>query len=286
MDLNYKSNTKHDIVVTIDSNYIEPLKIMLFSLRNSNPNIKININLIYSQITPDEIKDLRYFMKNLNMDFAPYFVDDDLFKDAPTTMHYTKAMYYRLLAYKILPKDMKKALYLDPDILIINSIAPLYDADISKFLFGACSHSNSAVVDNINKVRLQNSGLEKYYNSGVLLLNLEAQRKEVKSQAIFEYVKNNEMVLFLPDQDVLNGLYGNRILELDDTLFNYDVRKYRTYYVLSNGVKDVEWVTKNTVILHFCGKQKPWKTKYVNRFGLLYKHYKQLTHRLNGGKDL
>ena len=36
----------------------------------------------------------------------------------------------------------------------------------------------------------------------------------------------------------------------------------------------------HTAVLHFCGKRKPWNKAYVGRFGVLYKHYMQLTARL------
>lgn len=36
---------------------------------------------------------------------------------------------------------------------------------------------------------------------------------------------------------------------------------------------------RNTAILHFCGKSKPWRPGYLRRFGILYKHYMQLTRR-------
>ena len=48
----------------------------------------------------------------------------------------------------------------------------------------------------------------------------------------------------------------------------------------SGGTYDLNWVIAHTAILHFCGKAKPWKKGYIYRFGLLYKHYAQLTARL------
>lgn len=36
---------------------------------------------------------------------------------------------------------------------------------------------------------------------------------------------------------------------------------------------------RNTAVLHFCGRSKPWQAGYFRRFGVLYKHYIQLTRR-------
>ncbi len=266
----------YNILVTIDSKYVAPLKVMLYSLQMSNPKGKFNIILIYSDIDDEEIRELKRYIESLNQCFTPILVDDSLFKDAPVTFYYTKVMYYRLLAYLILPSDIKKILYLDPDILIINPIDALYETDLSKYLFAACAH-NGSLIGGINKVRLKNLNSERYFNSGVLLMNLKKQREEINKDDIFQYIRQNNKLMVLPDQDVLNGLFGNKIFSMDDSIFNYDVRKSSTYLLSSNGEKDTNWVINNTVILHFCGKQKPWKSKYTNKFTLLYKHYYNLS---------
>ena len=85
--------------------------------------------------------------------------------------------------------------------------------------------------------------------------------------------------MLLPDQDILNALYGKRILPLDDALWNYDARNYNTYRLASAGQHDLNWVLQHTAILHFCGRAKPWKPGSFYRFGVLYLHYAQVTTR-------
>ena len=75
---------------------------------------------------------------------------------------------------------------------------------------------------------------------------------------IFAYAREYEERLILPDQDILNGLYGTRILGVDDSVWNYDARRYDRYWLGSHGEKDMDWVMDHTVFLHFCGKNKPW----------------------------
>lgn len=73
-------------------------------------------------------------------------------------------------------------------------------------------------------------------------------------------------------------------MQVDDAIWNYDARDYSGYLLKSSGVYDMDWIVKNTAILHFCGKRKPWKTSASKRFEALYKHYMQLADRilLNG----
>lgn len=115
----------------------------------------------------------------------------------------------------------------------------------------------------------------------MLLIDLDAARREVVPGEIFAYVERHARELVLPDQDVLNALYGERTLELDDAVWNYDARNFNTYLLRSGGECGLDWVLGHTAILHFCGKTKPWQPGYLHRFGALYKHYIQLT-RLTG----
>lgn len=46
----------------------------------------------------------------------------------------------------------------------------------------------------------------------------------------------------MPDQDILNALYGEKTLPLEDAIWNYDARNYSSYLLRSGGVYDMQWV--------------------------------------------
>lgn len=270
-----------NILVTLDRNYILPLRVLLLSLFENNIGSRFSIYMIYSGVPDSDLKELRTLTRQYGSELNPIEMNDTLFKDAPVVSHYTQAMYYRLLAHEVLPKRLDKILYLDPDILVINPIGGLYATDITDYLYAAASHTFlTSVTKTINKLRLSGSEADGYFNSGVLLMNLKRQRERIHREEIFQYIEENRSKLILPDQDVLNALYGEEICPLDDSLYNFDTRKSKTYFVASSGIKDSNWVMQNTVLLHFCGKQKPWKKGYQNRFGILYKHYQTKADRI------
>ena len=234
--------------------------------------------LLHSGIPEAALGKLNQQCQAFDYSFFPIYVEDELFQNAPVTKQYPKEMYYRLLAPRLLPDDVKRVLYVDPDILIINPIRPLWEIDLDGNLFAAAAHTGKTELANsVNQIRLGTK--RDYYNSGVLLMDLEACRQEIEPQTLFDYVELHRKELVLPDQDVLNGLYSQRILSLEDVLWNYDARNYSSYLLRSGGVYDLRWVMEHTAILHFCGKEKPWKPKYFRRFGILYQHYVQLTRR-------
>lgn len=264
-----------NILVTLDLNYLPPLRVLLKSLFENNAGEAFKIYMLHADIPEGERDKLDSFCRAHGSTLEEVRVPNEAFSEAPVFSHYTKAMYYRLLAFQLLPADLDKVLYLDPDILVLNHVRPFYDMDISDHLYAGATHSAFVgITKYINQIRLGNTDLAEYFNSGVLMMNLERQRQEISEQEIFSYVKKYENMLILPDQDVINALYGTKILPVKDTVYNYDARLYTIYNLLSGGEYDVDWVLQNTVFLHFCGKAKPWnKTMDANKFAALYKHY-------------
>ena len=271
-----------NILVTLDRNYLPPLRVMLGSMYLNDPGETFDVYLIGDGLTAEDLAGLERLCGTRGA-LHPVTVPEDLFAAAPVVRYYSRAMYYRLLAAQLLPADLDRVLYLDPDILIINPLRPLYETEFQGELMAAATHTGllSGISDPMNRLRLANYEAEAYYNSGVLVMDLRAMRREVRPEEIFRYAREHEDLLILPDQDILNGLYGARIREVDDGLWNYDARRFDRYLLVSQGEMDMDWVMDHTAVLHFCGKRKPWHKSYRGRFSALYKHYQRLLERLD-----
>ena len=266
-----------NILFTADDKYAVRIPVVLKSIQINNPGTDVHIFLISDEksISENTEKLLDRYCAQLHFTFSFYEVSDGLFSDAPVNKYYSKAMYYRLLAGEILPESVERVIYLDPDILVINSLLPLWECDLEGCCFAAASHtSDQETLDNLNKIRLNTES--PYFNTGVLLLDLDKCRKTVNVKDILEYINDNERSLLLPDQDVFNALYGNMTKLIPDEIWNYDARRFSYYLVKSSGKTDYDWMIDNTVILHYCGKEKPWHKRYRYRTGLLYKHYQRI----------
>ncbi len=277
-----------NILVTLNSNYLKPLKIMLKSMFINNQDEHFTIYLMYSSLKESEIGDLNNFVVSHGHKFNSIVIEDGIFKDAPVTAYFTKEMYYRLLAYKFLPVEVERVLYLDADILVINSMRELYEIDLEGFLCAAACH-NIIPFTEVNKLRL--NPLDPltffkaggFYNSGVLLMNLKLQRELIDEKVILNFIKKNHFKLIMPDQDIINALYSKTIKSIDETKYNFHVRYYRLYKLNSHGTVDMDYILRNTVFLHFCGRKKPWQKDYSGHFHSLYKHYEKLTFPINSG---
>ena len=267
-----------NILVSFDKNYISPFYTMLKSLALNNPGETFHVWLLHSAIPAEELRMLEEYCGEQRAAFTAVQVDRGIFQNAPISKRYPQEMYYRLLAPCLLPESVEKVLYLAPAILVINPLRPLWEMELEGRAFAAASHTGlTDVMNGVNRVRLGTN--HDYYNSGVMLIDLEKARELVKPEDIFQCVREHESELVLPDQDVFNYLYGEQTVPVDDALWNYDARYYSTYLIRSGGMYHMDWVMGNTAVLHFCGKNKPWAPSYSHRFGALYKHYMQVAAR-------
>lgn len=266
-----------ELLVSCDRNYIKPLQVMLMSLLVNNPQEKFCVWLLHSDIPQNELGALNEYCEACGMMLMPVQVERSMFQDAPVSKRYPQEMYYRLLAPILLPDSVKKVLYLDPDILVINPVCPLWETPLGGCSFAAAAHS--VVPDMVNDVNRFRLGKDVYFNTGVILMDLTTARTLVKPEKIFRYARDHFAELLLPDQDIFNYLYGTYTYQVEDTRWNYDARRFSAYLLNSGGKCSMDWVMQNTVFLHFCGKQKPWLNSYSGRFAALYKHYMNLARR-------
>lgn len=250
-----------NILVTIDDNYLDPLLVMLYSLFISDVEEEFSVYLLYNNITDNNIEIIRRQVERKGNKFYPIKIDSSKLKEAPTTNRYPLEMYYRLLAIEFLPDNLDRILYLDPDMIIRGNLNELYNMDMNDAFFAAATHVESKAINKINQLRLNTEEGFSYINTGVLLMNLDRLRKEQNIQDVFNYIEKNKNVLFLPDQDVIYGLYGNRIIIIDSYIYNMTEKLY-LLRPSSEGWLNLEWVRENSKIIHYCGRNKPWNKGY------------------------
>ena len=268
-----------EIVVTCDEGYLGPLRTMLLSLRANNRAESIRVWLLHRGIPQVALESLAVFCGHIEIELAPRMVDQALFAHARSSERYPQEMYYRMLAPHVIDANIDRALYLDPDILIINPLTPLFDIELGDCAFAAASHTDAIhPATALNNARLNTSEL--YFNTGVILMDLPCAKALIDPDEIFAFAMEHERKLLFPDQDIFNALYGERTLPVPDQVWNYDARKYPDNIIRTGGEATLDWVMNNTAILHFCGRDKPWAPKHRGQFAALYKHYATLARRI------
>ena len=176
-----------NILVTLNSNYLEVLVVMLKSLAATNKHKKFDVYVMNNSLTKEDISFLKENTLK-NIEIIDLKVNDRQLDKAPVTKRYPKEMYYRILAAHYLPRKVKRILYLDPDLVVINRIDKLYNMKLENYYFAAASHI-WGILQTFNRIRLRMNNDNIYINSGVMLMNIKLLRKEQNREDVYNFIK-------------------------------------------------------------------------------------------------
>ena len=132
------------LLTTLNEAYLPQLLVLLTSLHVNNPGETFCLYLIHRSFRPETLEQLDQDCAQLSVKLVALKVDETLFTGAPVSRQYPQEMYYRLLAPCLLPPELDRVIYLDPDILVINPIRPLWETDLQGNLFAAAAQPLSA----------------------------------------------------------------------------------------------------------------------------------------------
>ncbi len=212
---NISRNKTIPIFFATDDNYIPYLEVALRSLvENASKAYTYNIHILNTGLK-EENKDaiLKLANKNFNILFEDisYCIEPikAMLKDV---YHFSVVMYYRLFIEKLFPQ-YDKVIYLDCDIVVLGDISKLYNVNLGGNLIGACQEQ----VINSNETfrKYANLGIgvpcEKYFNSGILLMNLKKFRQEKLCEQFVYLINTYNFDVVDPDQAYLNVLCYNKV---------------------------------------------------------------------------
>jgi lipopolysaccharide biosynthesis glycosyltransferase len=185
-------------------------------------------------------------------------VDDSQVDGLPTVGFTRKATWYRIFLPELLP-DVDRLLYLDADLVVLDSLTPLWDIDLDGSWLGAVTN---VFQDNHmhRPTELGLAGPEVYFNAGVLLMNLREMRRDDRTAALLEYGVRNAQRIEWRDQDALNVVLGERRLALHPrwNCMNSFYAFHRNARV--HGRWALRQALRKPAIRHFegPGQNKPW----------------------------
>lgn len=154
----------------------------------------------------------------------------------------------------------------------------LFNADISELFevktpLIACTYEYDKYGDNAGRVIWEKgilpSTVERYFNTGVLVMNAEECRKERTWEKILAWYEANYAIADRIEQDAWNALYWNRMVPLH-IKWNFHDRAIKNYvrwdsadkYWLGNPPRECLEAALDPSVLHFWGPKKPWKTSH------------------------
>lgn len=190
----------------------------------------------------------------------------------------------RLLLPVFLDESIKRVLYLDSDTIVNGSIKEFYAMPLN-------GNAVAMVLDSLgNTYKVEHLGMEKqdfYYNSGVILYDLDKWRGERYSEKIIEHVKAGNTHYASPDQDLINVICRDGILKVS-AKYNFQpvhkVYSTKTYFKCyeQDGyytAEEIEEAKTDVVIYHsfrFVG-EFPWNKGTVHPYKDIFNFYLDLS---------
>ncbi|MCD8370906.1 MAG: glycosyltransferase family 8 protein [Clostridiales bacterium] len=191
---------------------------------------------------------------------------------------YDVSVMLRLFMGEVLPEEVNRVIYLDCDTVAVRPLGGLWRTDLAGHVVGAVMEPT------IYPAVRESIGLRAgapYFNSGVLLVDLEQWRKTGVQKTLLDFWRAGNGAFFASDQDVINGALAGRIQILSpkyNFFTNYRYFSYGTLVRHAAGYRAVsreEFVQakRHPVIIHYMGDERPWIAGNRNHYRRAYEEY-------------
>src|SRR5580704_6612779 len=178
------------ILICTNALFLQHAAVCLASLLANNPDIFFNI-VIVGRVTEDlDEEKLRRSLvgfSNYLLTFQKFAPPADLLLPLEPHAHYTIDTYTRLWLGEFFPETVNRVLYLDADIVVVGSIAPLWSTDLGGALMGAVDIPGSDQGVRRLAMRMEDG----YFNAGVLLIDVAQWRATRAELTVLDYIRAN-----------------------------------------------------------------------------------------------
>ena len=280
------------IVINLDDNYIYPVIVFLTSLLENKKNeTKYEIYSIYKELAQENKNKLlslikKYGSDNLNLTLVNVIVN---FTKAYYDKHVSQAAYYRITIPSLFPLH-DKIIYSDCDTVNMGDLTEFYDLELKDNIYYRGFLDYFFLVNTLKPYGIHTN---KYMNSGILLINSKAIRRDKIEEKIIDFVNTHS---HLPhyDQTAINAICYNNFEKLPIKFATFNFRDYNAikHY---NSEQDKRYrysdheifeAFYHPVMFHYAGWEKPWiknKICYYREYWWLYAkktdYYQQILNK-------
>lgn len=201
------------VFFSTDDNYIPYLDVAIASLiANASKEYHYRMIVLNTGLNAENIAKVKL---NERPGFVIDFVDiskqmEHIKSCFKNVYHFSVVTYYRLFIASLFPQ-YDKIVYLDCDLVVLGDISELYHTALGENILGAVVDYFVTTTKEFRTYAEKAIGVnsDTYFNAGVLLMNLEAFRKNNVEGRFVKLITEYDFDLLDPDQAYLNYLcYG------------------------------------------------------------------------------
>jgi lipopolysaccharide biosynthesis glycosyltransferase len=274
------------VLCAADENYVRPLAVTLHSAASQLATGSfLQVVLLDGGISESSWVGLKETLVGLPVSLQVIRPDLNLVSGFATSHHISHAAYLRLLASKLLPEHVEKVIYLDSDLLVLDDVAKLWKVELGEdycaavpdiacpfidakeyFSNGETAEGSFGSVPYVAAIspipnwrELGIDGTGRYFNSGVMVMNLKRWRQDDVVQQLFDCLRVNREHVWCWDQYALNVVFAGKWQPLEPR-WNQGSHVYQYPGENHCPIAADQFVAMrdNPAILHYTTEYKPW----------------------------
>lgn len=276
-----------NVMYAMDDNYVEIAGVSMESLLDKNREVEeLRLIIVTDGISNISRKKLRNTAEKYGREII--FIEKPdirgLTGTSLTTLRWSDSAFSRLYADQILKEypDIDKVLYLDCDTLVMDNLEALWNTDIREYVAAGVLEC----MGNWHKRIIGIKPSDNFFNSGVLLMNIDKWRNEHIAQKCTDYIRSRKGKIEYVDQGVVNGVLTRRMKVLNSPRYNltalswdFSYEEMLIYRKPDHGYSKQKWerAKNNPAIIHFTTSflsTRPWYEGSHTPYTKLWRMYK------------
>ncbi|KAL9435820.1 hypothetical protein AB3S75_021979 [Citrus x aurantiifolia] len=253
------------ITMTLDANYLRgTMAAVLSILQHSTCPQNIEFHFLYSNFEPDVYSSINSTFPYLNL--KVYTFDSNRVR-GKISKSIRQALdqplnYARIYLADIMPANVKRVIYLDSDLVVVDDIGKLWDVDLEGRVLAAPEYCHANFTNFFTDLFWSDRNLAKtfdgrdpcYFNTGVMVMNVEKWRQGGYSQRVEDWmvVQKQKRIYHLGSLPPFLLVLAGNIKGVDHRWNQHGL-----------GGDNIEGKCRNLhpgpiSLLHWSGKGKPW----------------------------
>lgn len=264
------------IVCATDVNYVRPMTVMLRSaLANLCPDRTASIHIVDGGVSAADRDMVERSLQPGRATIHWVRVSESRYSGMPLWGRMRVSTYFKLALTDVLPAHADRAIWLDCDLLVVSDLSRLWDTSLEGRHLIAAQDSIVPLVSStcgiVHHERLGIARGAKYFNAGVMLVDVERWRGDGTPERVLAYLREFHDSVYFWDQEGLNAVLAGKWGELDPR-WNQNANLPRSRRHPFGGSSNSA-ANGDAWIIHFAGNVKPWRYPGSDPKRLLYFRY-------------
>jgi lipopolysaccharide biosynthesis glycosyltransferase len=215
----------------LNERYAKYLPACLCSIFENNPNEEFRIYILTDGLSEHSVcKINKLHQKFTHFELIVRTIENDEIEQLNFNRYaYPQIIYLRLLIEREL-SDVDKVLSLDVDLFVLDSLKPLYEADLGNKLLAGIAHNSDPISSCCAEKDRSKNGIiqdeESFIYIGVTLLDLAKMRAQEKgSEYLLSLMRAPEVEIMESEQQIYNKAFRGQVKYFDRNWLYYYVAK-------------------------------------------------------------